>query len=89
MADLENSMLKRKGVAAIFLATTINMREDRGWKTGKTRNWIKGRQEHGVRELQIEDCAGYKEMMRKKQFLESSNMIEEHITPKQILLGIK
>ena len=60
MADFESNMLKRKAVAALLLATIIDETEGRGWKRGKTREWMKRREERGycstiVRELQIED----------------------------------
>eukprot|EP00794_Sanderia_malayensis_P009980 gene9980-11003_t len=96
MAD---SDIKRKAVAAIILATVIDIDEPkkkRAWKRGKTRQWLKRREERGycsniVRELQMEDCASYKEMMRMEhaQFLEILNMIEKHITPQQKLGGNK
>ena len=96
MADFESNMLKRKAVAALLLATIIDETEGRGWKRGKTREWMKRREERGycstiVRELQIEDCASYKEMMRMEheQFLEILKLIEKDITPQQILGGQK
>ena len=96
MADFESNILKRKAVAAIVLATIFDETGDRGWKRGKTREWMKRREERGycstiVRELQIEDTASYKEMMRVEhaQFLEILNMIEKDITPQQILGGHK
>eukprot|EP00112_Aurelia_sp_Birch-Aquarium-sp1_P012114 Seg2545.4 transcript_id=Seg2545.4/GoldUCD/mRNA.D3Y31 product="hypothetical protein" protein_id=Seg2545.4/GoldUCD/D3Y31 len=96
MADFQSNMLKRKAVAAILLATIIDETEGRGWKRGKTREWMKRREERGycstiVRELQIEDCASYREMMRMKheQFLEMLKLIEKDITPQQIVGGQK
>ena len=96
MADFKSNMLKQKAVAAIVLATIIDETGGRGWKRGKTREWMKGREERGycsaiVRELQIEDCASYKEMMRMEheQFLEILKLIEKDIAPQQIFRGQK
>ena len=89
-------MLKRKAVTAIVLATIIDETDCKGWKRGKTRQWMKRREERGycstiVRELQIEDSASYKEMMRMEheQFLEILKLIEKDITTQQILGGQK
>ncbi len=92
MADLPE--LKRKAIAAIILATAIDSDEpeQRTWKRGRTREWMKRREERYcsniVRELRIKDSASYKEMMRMEhtQFLEIK-LIERHITPQQILGG--
>ena len=70
--------------------------EERNCKRAKTRKWIKRREEQGyfdsiVRELSIEDTAGYKEMMRMsyEEFLGILQLIEKDITPKQIIGGAK
>ena len=84
---------KRKAIAALSL---LNLLEDndRHWKRGKTRNWIKRRAQQGlfnnlVRELSIEDTAAYKEMMRMthEDFLRILCLIERDITPEEISGG--
>ena len=59
---------------------------------GKTRAWIRRRSSKGcynniVKELMIEDTAGYKEMMQMNHdnFSKILGMIEPYITPKDIL----
>ena len=61
-------------------------------RRGKTRAWIRRRSSKGcynniVKELMIEDTAGYEEMMRMNHgnFCEILGMIEPYITPKDIL----
>ena len=63
---------------------------------GRTRRWIKRRQKKGcfaniVRELLIEDTAGYKEMMRMnyEDFKAILGFIESDITPHQVMGGHK
>ena len=87
---------KRKAVAAMIILELVEGDEERNWKRGKTRKGIRRREEQGyfdniVRELSIEDTAGYKEMMRMshKEFLDVLQLIEKDITPKQIIGGTK
>ena len=60
-------------------------------KRGKTRDWVKRRNEKGlfsnlVKELSIEDTSAFKEMMRMnyEDFLQVLGYIERDITPKPI-----
>ena len=60
---------KRKAVAALIMLELIEGDDERKWKRGPTREWMKRREEQGyydniVRELSTEDTAAYKEMMR-------------------------
>ena len=87
---------KRKAVAAMIILELLEGDEERNWKRGKTRKWIRRREEQGyfdniVRELSIEDTAGYKEIMRMshKEFLDILQLMEKDITPKQIIGGTK
>ena len=64
----DRSTVKRC-LAAIALLEMLEEEDDRVPKRGKTRQWIKRREEKGyftniVRELMIEDSAAYREMMR-------------------------
>ena len=63
---------------------------------GMRRSWLKKREELGyftniVRELQLEDTEGFKEMMRMdfKHFNEILNLIAPDITPQEIIGGNK
>ena len=38
---------KRKAVAALTILNILEEGEERGWKRGKTREWIKRREEKG------------------------------------------
>ena len=87
---------KRKAVAALAILNILEEGEERGWKRGKTREWIKRREEKGyfnniIRELSIEDTAAFKEMMRMshEEFLHILRSIEKDITPNQVLGGHK
>ena len=87
---------KRKAVAALIMLELIEGDDERKWKRGPTREWMKRREEQGyyddiVRELSIEDTAAYKEMMRMcyEEFLYILNIIEKDITPTQIFGGHK
>eukprot|EP00795_Rhopilema_esculentum_P006770 gene6770-12336_t len=84
---------KRK-VAMILTVLDLVDDEDEGAKRsrGKTRQWVKRREERGlfeniVTELTVEDSAAYREMMRMKHedFLVILNFIEKDITPHQII----
>ena len=70
--------------------------EERVKKRGKTRAWIKRREDKGyfnniVRELMIEDTVAYREMMRMTydDFTEILRVIEPDITPQQVNGGHK
>ena len=83
---------KRKAVAALTILNILEEGEERGWKRGKTREWIKRREEKGyfnniIQELSIEDTAAFKEMMRMfhEEFLHILRSIEKDITPNQVL----
>ena len=61
---------------------------------GKTRQWIRRRDERGylnniVKELAIEDTAEYKDMMRHAVFQRILSYIEQDITREQVLGGNK
>ena len=87
---------KRKCLAALILSEVLDDSGDQKARRGKTRQWIRRRNEKGhfeniVKELMIEDTAGYKEMMRMNydDFTTILGIIEPYITPKQILGGTK
>ena len=87
----------RGSVAAILVCEFFEDEEPNPKrKRGKTREWLKRREERGafvniVRELGVEDSAGYKEMMRMdySTFCTILNYIEKDITPKELMGGIK
>eukprot|EP00112_Aurelia_sp_Birch-Aquarium-sp1_P024660 Seg788.16 transcript_id=Seg788.16/GoldUCD/mRNA.D3Y31 product="Protein ALP1-like" protein_id=Seg788.16/GoldUCD/D3Y31 len=94
--DCETATRKRKAVAAILILESLEDDEGRTWKRGKTRNWIKRRDELGhfntiIQELRMEDMPAYKEMMRMEhaQVLETLSLIEKDITPQKIFGGNK
>ena len=96
LTSMMETTRKRKAVAAMIILELLEGDEERNWKRGKTRKWIKRREEQGyfdniVRELSIEDTAGFKEMMRMsyEEFLGILQLIEKDITPKQIIGGTK
>ena len=87
---------KRKCLAALILSEILDNSGDQKARRGKTRQWIRRHNEKGhfeniVRELMIEDTAGYKEMMRMnyENFTTILGIIESCITPKQCLGGTK
>ena len=87
---------KRKCLAALILSEVLDDSGNQKAPHGKTRQWIRRRNEKGhfeniVKELMIEDTAGYKEMMRINydDFTTILGIIEPYITPKQILGGTK
>ena len=96
-----NNFSRRKRAAACFVflelleERTENESRERWWKRGKTRGWIKRREESGlfklVEELRVEDTAGYKEMMRMnyETFREILTAIEPIITKRQVVGGHK
>ena len=82
----------RRCLAAIALLEMLEEEDDRVPKRGKTRQWIKRREEKGyftniVRELMIEDSAAYREMMRMnhEDFKKILKAIEPDITPRQVM----
>ena len=89
---------KRKIAAAILFFEIFDNTHDgtRHWKRGKTREWIRRREEKGsfnniVRELRIEDTQSYKAMLRMdhEQFIEILLKIEPLLTKKQVQGGHK
>ena len=94
MADFETPTRKRKAAAAILILGILEDDERRTWKRGKTRKWIKRRDELGhfnaiIQELRMEDMPAYKEMMRMEyaQVLEILSLVEKDITPQKIFGG--
>ena len=71
----------------------LDSEEDKETKRrGLTRSWLKKKEELGyfrniVRELQLENTEGFKQMMRMdfKYFKEISNFIAPDITPQEII----
>lgn len=66
----ERFRCRRRKIVAFSLMLLVE-EDEREVKRGKTRLWIKRRQEKGyfaniVQELMIEDVAGYREMFRMK-----------------------
>ena len=87
---------KVRSLLAVFVAFKVLNHENkkRGW--GKTRQWIRRRDERGyfnniVKELAIEDTTEYKDMVRMSQadFKRILSYIEQDITRKQVLGGNK
>ena len=85
-----------RAILAVFVAFEVFSDEDKNPGRGKTRQWIRRREERGyfnniVKELSIEDTAEYKEMMRMSyaDFQRILSYIEEDITRKQVLGGNK
>ena len=94
MADFETATRKRKAAAAILILDILEEDQRRTWKRGKTRKWIKRRDELGhfntiIQELRMEDMPAYKEVMRMEyaQVLEILSFIEKDITPQKIFGG--
>ena len=82
----------RKCLAALLVSEVIDEDKKSKKRRVKTRAWIRRRSCKGcynyiVKELMIEDTAGYKEMMRMNHgnFCEILGMIEPYITPEDIL----
>ena len=87
--------MQAKRVAATMLITEL-LEKTNVRRRGKTREWIKRREEKGafnnvIRELGLEDSGGFKEMMRMsyETFTDLLSMIEKDITPMELLSGIK
>ena len=81
---------------AVFVAFKVLNDEDKKRGRGKTRQWIRRRDERGyfnniMKELAVEDTAEYKDMMRMSHsdFQRILSYIEEDITRKQVLGGNK
>ena len=92
----ERRKLLRKAAATLLVVELCEEEKERWWKRGKTRSWIKRRDQLGyfatiVQELRIEDCAGYKEMLRMdhEQVVEICSLIDKEITPLETLFGHK
>ena len=88
-------VVQAKRVAATSLITEL-LKETNVRRRGKTREWIKRREEKGafnnvIRELGLEDSGGFKEMMRMsyETFTDLLSMIEKDRTPMELLSGIK
>ena len=88
---------KRKAAASVLLMLTFNEEEETVHaKRGKTRKWIKRREEKGyfnniVEELRVEDTASYREMMRMdyETFQDILTAITPTISKKQVQGGHK
>jgi len=92
-------MAERKGrfkrcLSVLFVLDQLEEIEDRASKRGKTRQWIRRRQENGyftniVRELAAEDTPAYHHMMRMKfeDFTAILREIVADITPRQVPKG--
>ncbi|KAK3746102.1 hypothetical protein QZH41_015519, partial [Actinostola sp. cb2023] len=86
---------KKAACCFVFLNLLDESEEKRHWKRGKTRQWIRRREEKGlynvVRELQVEDTVGFKEMMRmdRETFTTILTAIEPEIAKFQIQGGHK
>jgi len=70
MEDFEWYRYRRRWIAAFSLGLLL-ADDERAGKRGKTRQWIKRRQEKGffaniVQELMVADVVGYREMLRMK-----------------------
>ena len=78
---------KRKMIAAALVVMELAEEEPPNKKRGKTREWLKRREEKGmfsalITELSVEDTIAYKEMMRMshEDFLKILSYIEKDIT---------
>ena len=87
---------KVRSLLAVFVAFQVLNHEDKKCGRGKTRQWIRRKDERGcfnnfVKELAIEDTAEYKNMMRMSHaiFQRILSYIEQDITRKQVLGGKK
>ena len=84
---------KRKCALALLIVQVIDDDDDNGDEKrtrGKTRKWIKLREEKGffsniVQELTLEDVAGYRDMLRmsRESFMYILQNIEKDISPGQ------
>ena len=87
---------KVRSLLAVCVAFEVLNDEDKKPERGKTRQWIRRRNERGyfnniVKELAIEDTAEYKELIRMSHadFQRILSYIEQDITRKQVLGGNK
>ena len=87
---------KVRSLLAVFVAFEVLNHENKKRGRGKTRQWIRRRDERGyfnniVKELAIEDTTEYKDMVRMSQadFKRILSYIEQDITRKQVLGGNK
>ena len=92
----ENVYNKVRSLLAVFVAFEVLNHEDKKRVRGKTRQWIRRRNERGyfnniVKELAIEDTEQYKDMMRVSHavFQRKLSYIEQDITREQVLGGNK
>ena len=83
---------KVRSLLTVFVAFQVLNHEDKKPGRGKTRQWIRRRDERGyfnniVKELAIEDTAEYKGMMQMSRavFQRIVSFIEQDITRKQVL----
>ena len=84
----------RRSAAAIIMCEITKPKQK--LPRGKTREWLKRREQKGayiniVRELGVEDSHAYKEMLRMDHntFCRILDLIEENITPMELMSGIK
>ncbi|XP_065067694.1 uncharacterized protein LOC135693217 [Rhopilema esculentum] len=91
---MDSNHLKRRQVAMCLLITQLLEDDECSSKRGKTRQWIKRREEKGfynciLRELSIEDSVSFKEMLRMSHecLLQILGAIEKDITPCQVSGG--
>ena len=94
MAEYEIRQRKlRRCVAAAILVELLEDDKKREGKRGKTRSWIRRRDQKGtdVRGLMIEDTPSYREMMRMthEDFIKILELIEPDITRCQVTGGHK
>ena len=87
---------KVRSLLAVFVAFEVLNHENKKRGRGKTRQWIRRRDERGyfnniVDEFAIEDPTEYKDMVRMSQadFKRILSYIEQDITRKQVLGGNK
>ena len=87
---------KFRSLLVVFVAFEVLNHENKKRGRGKTRQWIRRRDERGyfnniVKELAIEDTAAYKDMvrMRHADFQRILSYIEQDITRKQVFDGNK
>lgn len=87
---MDNTVRKRKAVAAILVLSILEDDEDIKKRRGNTRGWIKRRNERGFfcnlwKELSLEDTETFKRMMRMSHqtFTKLLNLVEEDITPNE------
>ena len=94
MTEWISVLCLQQSAFAVFVAFEVLNDENEKPGRGKTRQWIRRRDEKGyfnniVKELAIEDTAEYKEMMRMSHadFQRVLSYIEQDITRKQVLGG--